>query len=368
MRRAFLILAMSAGLCACGNGGGTTSSGSGGSGSTGAGGADGGTHAITCAGAPADPALDGTWVASGKLAVKLQGSPGGAINICPADQVGEANLIILLTVKTDPSDSAKLTAVQANICSIDLPTVSALVGSCDPKSQSLVNTQIIVPPPFLAALPKVVAKPVTGSVNGKGNGAPLSIDRFTVTLGTNKAGGVLPVWDTNGAACGAANIGHSTACETTCVNDCASLTDDDSDKFPGVTLEVCGLTSSDQKGSVKCHADAPSNPGVTLQGKAFVSFQVDPQFTGTAKSSCEVLGTVDSGVLYSIVGTDVYLAGSPLGVDQVIKSLPAFNVDATQSKFRMVRIDGKYGAPNWSVDPASLDAACQTLIQRINEL
>jgi len=182
----------------------------------------------------------------------------------------------------------------------------------------------------------------------EGNGAPVALERITVTLGTNKPG--------------------TSMCDTTCVNDCASMTDDDGDKFPGVTFQVCGRTTDDTKKGTPCNADKPINPGVTLQGKAFVAFQVDPLFTGTAKSSCEVTGTVDTDVLYSIVGTDVYLVGASVSVDQAINSLPAFQVDPANSKFRMVRIDGKYGAPDWKVDPASVDAACATLLQRINEL
>jgi hypothetical protein len=363
---------MCAGLVACGgDGDATTASSSGSAGtssSSGAGG--GGPQPITCTGAPADPALAGTWVAQGKLAISLKGAPGGAITICPADQDGESDMTILITVQTDPVDSAKLTAVHANVCSITLPTSQALVGNCDPMSQSLVTTQIIVPPAFLAALPKVATMPVMGSVNGKGNGAPIALDRFTVTLGTNKIGAMLPLWDAdpNNATCAATGVGHSSTCEAMCVNDCPALTDDDGDTFPGVTFQVCGRTATDTKSGVPCNADNPINPGVTLQGKAFVAFQVDPLFTGTAKSSCEVLGTIDSSVRYSIVGTDVYLVGASVSVDNAINSLPAFNVDPAQSKFRMVRIDGKYGAPNWNVDPASVDAACATLQKRINEL
>jgi hypothetical protein len=366
MRRAWSTSVICAGLVACGgNGDATTSSGSGGSSSSG-----GGPQPITCTGAPADPALDGTWVAQGKLAISLKGAPSGTITICPANQIGESDLTLLITVQTDPMDSSKLTAVHANVCSITLPTSTALVGQCDPASKSIVTTQLIVPPAFLAALPKVVTMPVMGSVTGKGNGAPIALDRLSVTLGTNKSGGVLPLWDAdpNNNTCLGAGIGHTSTCETMCVDDCPAMTDDDGDTFPGVTFQVCGRTDTDTKGGVPCNADNPINPGVTLQGKAFVAFQVDPLFTGTAKSSCEVLGTIDTTVRYSIVGDDVYLSGNVVSVDNAINSLPAFTVDPAQSKFRMVRIDGKYGAPNWNVDPASADAACATLRKRINEL
>ena len=61
---------------------------------------------------------------------------------------------------------------------------------------------------------------------------------------------------------------------------------------------------------------------------------------------------------YNIVGADITLAGGPLTVASTIKSLPAFAVDAPNSKFRMIRVDGQYGAPDWSADPSDKVAAC----------
>jgi hypothetical protein len=55
-------------------------------------------------------------------------------------------------------------------------------------------------------------------------------------------------------------------------------------------------------------------------------------------------------------------------VSGAIQSLPTFQVDPTQSKFRMVRVDGQYGSPSWSIDPTQPSAACQTLNMHANEL
>jgi hypothetical protein len=361
-----------AALVACGGSGTSTTSGGGGSssttGSTTGTGTGGGTHAITCEGAPADLALEGTWAAYGKLAVKLIGSPDGAINLCPADQVGEATLLIMLTMKQDPADATKLSEVHATLCSIALPTVSALVGGCNPASENLVYTQILPPEKLLAALPTLVSAPVSGALDGKSPGAGIALGGITVTIGSSKSGAGLPKWDVAGGACSAPNLGNTSACEMSCVDDCAGMRDDDADGFPGVTLQVCGLTQSDQQSGVACHADKPADPGTTLQGKAFMSMEVTPTFQGTAKSSCEVIGTVGSGIAYSITGADIYLAGSPITVDQTINSLPAFNVDASASKFRMVRVDGKYGAPDFKIDPAQAQAACAAINMRVNEL
>lgn len=379
MRRAWVIPLIGASIWAC-DGSGSSSGGkdesaastsgtaAGGGGGAGGAGAGGGAHAIACDGAPVDPALEGTWAAVGKLAVKLEGAPGGVITLCPVDQIGEASMLLLLTIKADAADARKLAEVRASLCSIELPTVSALLGSCDPKSQGLVYTQILAPEAFLTALPKVATPTVSGVISGEGDGAKVAFDRLTVALGAIKGGDMLPTWNDSELACAGLSVGHTNACEMACVSDCAGLRDDDGDSYPGVTLQVCGKTSSDEKSGVACHAESPDVPGATLQGKAFMDLQVDPRFTGTAKSSCEINGTIDAEVLYNVVGADIYLAGSQVSVNQAIKSLPAFKVDSAQSRFRMVRIDGQYGAPSFGVDPAAADAACATLRQRVNEL
>ncbi len=370
MQRPIALAILGAALLGCG--GGETTSGTGStsessSASTGSG-AGGGSSGVPCDGAPADLALEGTWAVKGRLTVKLKGAPGGAITLCPEDQPGEASMLMMVTITQDPADKTKLSAVKATLCSIEMPTVSALVGMCDPSSQSLVQATMIAPKKLLDALPKVVTTAVGGKIDGAQSG--VALERFTVTVGSTKGDDLLPRWDTASAACSSSSIGHTNACETTCVSDCPALRDDDGDTYPGVTVEVCGVTPSDQKNGVPCHVDHPDEPGATLQGKAFLDIQVNPQFTGTAKSSCELIGGVDQAteIRYHIVGTDIWLAGTPLGVDQVIGSLPSFVVDGAASKFRMVRVDGKYGAPDWKLDPLQPSVACAAIDQRVNEL
>lgn len=357
----------------CGGGGATgaggASSGAGGSTSSGTGTSGaGGSKAIACPGQPAELALGGTWAAYGQLSVKLQGAAGGAITICPTDQVGAATLLVLMTVTPNAADPTKLDAVHATLCSVDLPTVTALVGTCNPGSPSLVTTQIITPKAVIDALPKVVTQPATGTVSGKSVGATVVLGPLDVTVGSSKSAPDLPRWDTTTPSCNAADLGHNNACATTCVSDCASLRDDDQDSFPGVTMQVCGYTADDTKKGVMCHADMPGVQGATLQGKAFLDIEVNPTLHGTVKSSCEIIGTVDSKVLYNIVGADLRLVGQALAVSSAIKSLPTFQVDPQASKLRMVRIDGQYGAPDWKVDPTQPSAACATLNMRVNEL
>lgn len=365
----FLSLLFSAALLgapACGDDGSASTGGTGGTGGAGGTGG-GGPNPIECDGAPAELSIGGAWAAYGRLSVKLVGAPGGAITICPADQVGEGTLLLLVTFEQDPADKTKITKATATLCSVELPVVTALVGSCDPMSASLVSTQIEAPDAFIKSLPMLTAVPISGTLSGLMSGATIDLERFVVTAGSTKTGADMPGWNDADPACGAADIGH-TGCDMMCVDDCAAMRDDDGDAYPGVTLHVCGKTADDVKKGVECNAEAPNEPGATLQGKAFLDMEVDPKFTGSATSSCELSGTIDTGVNYNIVGADVFLAGGAISVTSAIKSLPTFLVDSAASKFRMVRIDGQFGSPDWQVNPADPAGACSIVIQRANEL
>jgi len=99
-----------------------------------------------------------------------------------------------------------------------------------------------------------------------------------------------------------------------------------------------------------------------------MAFVVDPALEGKALSSCEVRGTANARVLYHVVGGDIYLSNTALSVVSAFKSLPLFDVDPHASVFRMLRVDGKHGAPDWKVDLADLSAACSVAMQRQNDL
>jgi hypothetical protein len=364
---AFVLLSSLVLAPACSGGGGGGSAGAGG-GTGGGAGAGGGTQAVPCDGAPAELDLSGTWALQGRLAVTLQGTPGGAITICPADQVGESTMLLMLTMSRDPADPQKLASVDAALCVMELPVLTALVGSCDPQSESLVSTQITVPKTLRDALPLLPTSPVSGALGGLAAGASVAIERFTITIGSSQTGAALPSWDASAGPCTATNLGRTDLCEAMCVDDCAGLRDDDADGYPAVTVEVCGKTPSDVSSGVKCNAQTPDVPGTTLQGRAFLDMEVNPKLDGAAKSACEIEGTIDSAVLYNLVGADIYLAGTQIGVTSGLKSLPAFEVHPADSRFRMVRIDGQFGAPDWNVDPTKRAEACATLLSRVNEL
>jgi hypothetical protein len=362
-------LAALVGCVACGGGSSASTAGAGGAGQGGggAGGAGASGPAPVACDEPSELDLEGTWAAFGRLRVSMTGAPGGAITICPEDQVAEATLFLLVSFAHDAADRAVLTDVRPILCSVELPVVTALVGACDPASPSLVSAQIKAPEALIASLPEVATASVGGALGGLAAGAALDLDRLVVTVGATSS--TLPDWDMVTPSCSTTDVGRTNVCADACVSDCAGLRDDDADGYPGVTLDVCGLTPKDLSDGLVCNAADPAEAGTTIQGRAFLSLEVDPKLTGEVVSSCEIEGTVDTGVTYSIVGGDIFLAGAPIGVTSAIKSLPVFDVDAGESVFRMVRIDGRFGAPDFGVDVGQdAIAACAEALSRKNEL
>jgi hypothetical protein len=82
-----------------------------------------------------------------------------------------------------------------------------------------------------------------------------------------------------------------------------------------------------------CPAEEPAD-GVTLQGRAFTVVRIDPLISGIATSSCELTGTVDANIQYSVVGADVLLAGLPIPVSSTIEALPDLLVKKDKSQLR----------------------------------
>lgn len=366
----FLLSCGVAALPACGSsssdgsGGSAGSSGSGGSGgssgSSGTGGSGGAT--IQCQEPGSSLTLSGTWAAKVRMSVGLTAQPGGPVTICPVDQPAEATLYLLFDVQQNASDPTKLDAVQAHVCSVELPQVTGKSGTCDPNDANLVKTQLVLPQALTDALPTIQVDPVTATLDGSAPGAMINTAKVLFVAGSSKPAPGLPSWDTSTPACATTNVGRTNQCEPTCVKpDCSALRDDDGDGFPGITLDVCGRTPSDVSSNLPCNTDDPSQPGTTIQGRAWLDLQIDPTLTGTVKSSCEITGNVDASIQYNVVGADVTLSNGVLAVTSAIQSLPAFDVKPADSVYRMIRVDGQYGAPDWSLgsDPS---AACATLL------
>lgn len=351
-------------VAACDGGGDTTASGGSGgtTGSAGGGGAGGGA-APSCEGQPEKLDVAGTWAAYGALTATITGQAGSLVSICPADQEGQAFMMLVVTIG---QDQTTLKDVKAVLCSVELPAVTAIAGKCEPGTEAAVTTQISAPKALSDALPGLSPAPVGGTLSGEAPGSEIALERFTVTAGSSKTGADLPLWDTDAAGCDAGDVGHSNQCEAACVSDCAALRDDDGDTYPGITLDVCGRSQDDE--GKPCNTEDPAEPGVTIQGRAFAALEVDPQFTGIAKSSCELAGNVSTGVRYTVVGADITLTGGQIAVGAAIDALPTLEVLTGQSKLTMVRVDGKYGTPDLDLGALDALAACELVIEKKNEL
>src|SRR6185503_14294480 len=112
-------------------------------------------------------------------------------------------------------------------------------------------------------------------------------------------------------------------------------------------VAVCGRSAADDEQGIACNTDDPTQAGVTVQGRAWLDLQIDPLMSGKATSSCEIEGTVDAAINYNLVGSDVYLVNAQIGVSTAITTLPKFTVVTADSPYRMLRVDGQHGAPNW---------------------
>ncbi len=358
-----------AALAACGSGEKAPEANAGGTGAGATGGTGGGGHhqTVKCE-EPAALALGGTWAAKVKIGVTLQ-SEGGVISICPVDQKAEANLMMLFTLEQDPADPSKIKDVQARVCSLEMPTVTAKVGVCEAGDPNLVRTVLVLPPALNDALMKLPppVEPVTGRIGGSAPGASFDIDRIVIRAGskTNE----LPKWDMKSEACrdpAPAKLGKTRTCVKECVDRCDDLPDDDHDGYPGVTLEVCGRTPEQKE---ECVPAAPDESSAMVDGRAWIGLKVDPLLTGTATSSCEINGTLESEILYEIVGADVRLQGSgAIGVRDSRESLPSFKVQPSLSDFRFVRVDGQFGTANLAVDWSKPVESCADLMKRQNEV
>jgi hypothetical protein len=358
--------AMALGAVACGSSD-SSGAGAGTGGGGGAGGAGGsGGAGVTC-NATGDLDIEGTWVALARLAVTFQALPGGVVAICPENQVGSSELLMLYDVKKDPSDAKKAT-MTAYLCNFTLPTTTAMGGTCDPSADNLVTTELTPGPQLLSALVKLNTPPANVTLDSLNPGAAFNPERSTFITGADPTVSPLPSWDTSTSYCQSdPNAGRTSQCESQCV-DCGKTSDDDGDGNPGDTIYVCARTKADVQNHTTCDNVNPENGGVTIQGEAFIDFMTNPQLSGTVKSSCEIAGNVDAQVNYNVIGGNVYLTNTALTIADVITSLPSFQVSKTDSKYEMIRVDGKYGSLDWKLDMTNTQAACQAAIQNQNSI
>jgi hypothetical protein len=339
-----------------------------GGGGVGGGGGSGGSAGLKCD-TTAELDMTGTWAIFFQYSIGLQKQTGGAIEMCPVDQVSSSTMFLLLDITQTG------TAVQTKPinCGLTLPAVSGLVGSCDPTADNLVTVEILAPQNLIDAMPSVKMNPAAGTLAATAPGSKLTMtDAFLYLIGSSKGGADMPRWLDTNPGCSPdlsnVNVGRNGVCDPNCVSDCTPMLDADSDGKTGVTFNVCGTTKDDVASKVKCVPEDPSSAGVTIQGRVYLDFQTDPLVTGTVKSSCEASGTFAATTLYYVAGADIYMSNSPIPVASAIKSLPTYEISPTESKFRMIRVDGKHGAPDWKVNLTDASAACKIAIQHQNEL
>jgi hypothetical protein len=337
--------------------GGGGSTGTGGSGTGAGGGGTGGTATAACMESGAID-LAGLWAVKVRLDVSLQSAPSNLVAVCPMDQKGPSELLVLVEIA---QDGTVLPAITTHICDFNLPSVTAMAGGCVGSMPGSVTAQVSPSTALRAALPGTKLPPVKGTLSGTAPGATFNPERVNVVLGSKSPDGKgMAHWNPS-TSCdnSAAPKGTDTMCETSCVSSCDDAVDTDGDTAPGVTVTVCG--QSQEAAGAMCHPDDPMTPGWTLQGKAYLNFSVNPLLNGVVKSSCQIDGSgVDAAIDYDVIGGDVWLSGAQISVGQIISAIPTFKVVPESSKYTALRVDGKHGAPNWALDVSNLKAACDT--------
>jgi hypothetical protein len=313
-------------------------------------GSAGGSSSLTCD--SADPTqLEGTWALLARYNLKLDSQTGGVVTMCPENQSAPAFLMLIMDIQR--AQSQDQWSVSAIPCDLELPSVSAMVGECRPEQGNLLGVEIPIPTKLIQSLSLI--PPV--DVNGLSTQKKLSFDTMEFTWGSRE--GNMPAWDTERSGCGMTSLepGRSNQCEVACVDGCENLHDDEKDDYPGVTVHLCGTTQDDVAAKVTCQAEEPATPGVTLQGLIRMAFRTDLTLSGDAKSACEASGSFHSNTVYSVVGADAYLANSRISVASVIRSLPLFEGIEEESRWRMIRVDGRHGAADWQL-PADSVGRC----------
>jgi hypothetical protein len=305
--------------------------------------------------------LEGTWAMLARYSLKLDSQTGGVVTMCPQNQSAPAFLLVLVDMQA--SDAPNTFTATAIPCDLELPSVSAMVGECRPDQGNLLGVEIPIPNTLVQSLGDIPPVIVDTSLNDQ----TLAFAPMRFTWGSRAD--LLPVWQNDRQGCGMADtdVGRSTLCETACVDTCDEVLDDDGDGYPGVTVHVCGTTADDVGSKVPCNAEDPTTPGVTLQGLIRMVFRTELELDGVAKSSCEASGTFGSDTTYAVVGADAYLTSTRVSVASALQSLPLFEGIKPASAWRMVRVDGQHGAPDWQL-PSDTMARCAAARSRRNEL
>lgn len=332
-------------------------------GASGAGGAGGSASVVPCD-RKGELDLNGTWLIKARLDVVMTSVEGAPVAVCPIDQVGPAELLLVARVA---QSGTELSSVAVTICDFSLPEVTAVLGKCDPeKKQSKVKSRVSASAALQAALPSLVVPKAKGKLGGTSDGASFEPGRLTFALGSQSLTGPMASWK-GGPVCDDPKQGKGTGvgCEEECVTACTDVLDNDDDNFAGISMTVCGFFEDEAQGA-KCNVDDPTIPGVTLQGTAGINFRVNPLLLGTAENSCVIRGNVDADIDYNVLATNIRLQGLALGVSQVRKAIPVFDVVPSTSQFVAARVDGQFGTPKLDMPTNDAKASCQAALANRN--
>ena len=328
-----------------------------------------GDSSLVCNDTSEELDLDGYYALHIRLSFTFASQPGGAVTVCPIGQTNEGSFLGFAKIAHQPGQTTA--SISAVACSLELPVVSAIVGTCKPTAPNVIRAGLVFPQALLDAAPTVDTAEATMFLSSPFAGATVTADSMRFSLGSTEPMATAPKWLSDQPGCGMTDnaSGRSPFCEDKCVSDCSKMTDDDEDGWPGVTVHVCGRTDEDTQKAVPCNAERPNEAGTTIQGRSFMNLQVEPlTISGQFKSSCEAEGNLDADFFYNVVGADLYLANTQISVSSAIKSLPIYSINSAESRYRLVRIDGKYGGLNWDPSWSELLASCRRIIAGQHEL
>lgn len=311
--------------------------------------------------------VTGTYVLLARLQVGFVPRPGAPVTVCPDDQLGESAQYFVLRVQRNPEGKLE---ILPDLCAFDLPSVQAVIGPCpqDPSPGLLATVSVGVPDGLLHAILQLNLPPAPIHGDVKAPGDPFTTPRAVYTVGSSVPGEQMSYWAGGGECDDFTNPkGTGVECAKGCVSDCSTLADDDEDTFPGVSVTVCGRTNNQPAGT-RCNTEEPEVGGTLIQGKAFINFEVNPTLTAVADNSCRLSGTIDSDINFNVIGGYLALAGKIISVQLVLSALPEFVVDPKNSRFRAVRVDGKFGTPDWQISQLSTaEERCTAALARWGE-
>ncbi|MFO0553071.1 MAG: hypothetical protein U0271_32085 [Polyangiaceae bacterium] len=298
--------------------------------------------------------LDGIWAVKMTIPVTLQSTPGSVFETCPASQQGEATALFFMRITSlAPNHSARF-----RFCTIDFPNFTVSQGACDPQANDLLDSDFVMSRQEGAVFYET--DPLTIPLDKEERGANFTAPTIPFYWGSDVP---LASWDTGNAACDDPALGHGN-CEATCVNcDTVSYENDD---FPGFSYSLCGALPAESIGD--CNTDAPEMAGIAMQGRVFTTFEINPTLSGTFDNSCSGTGSADLPFDLQIIGTNVYVNGTQVGVSELIGAMPNINLANTPTSVSLTRIDGKFGSLNYFEPGDDEGDACRALADSLSSL